>query len=118
MFPPPLGTGEAATLVIGQTDFTSSGSGTTATTMNGVGGISFDKKGNLWVADVFNNRVLRYKSPLSTGEAATLVIGQDSFTSSGSGTTATTLNEPDGAGFDANGNLWVAAGNNRVLMYP
>jgi sugar lactone lactonase YvrE len=119
MYKPPFKTGEAASLVIGQTSLTSGGSGTTKTTLYGAQGVAFDKKGNLWVPDCFNNRVLMYPSPFSTGEAATLVIGQRDFTSNGYGTTATTLHYPGGPAFDKKGDLWVSDyGNNRVLMYP
>jgi hypothetical protein len=43
-------------------------------------GVSVDASGNVWVADTFNNRVLRFP-PNSTN--ADLVLGQSSFTNSG-----------------------------------
>lgn len=115
----PLSTHEAASVVIGQTSFTSLTSGTTATTFMAPQGIAFDKSGNLWVADSGNNRVLEFNAPFTNGEAASVVIGQSNFTGSGSATTATGLNQPEAIAFDSSGNLWVAdALNSRVLEYP
>ncbi|MDA4137249.1 MAG: NHL repeat-containing protein [Thaumarchaeota archaeon] len=114
----PFSTGEAASLVIGQSSLTSLASGTTSTSLDVPNGIAFDSGGNLWVVDSFNNRVLEYKAPLSTGEAASLVIGQPNFTSSVAATTATGLNSPQGIAFDSSGNLWIAdLQNGRVLEY-
>ncbi|TLX93143.1 MAG: hypothetical protein E6K91_09015 [Thaumarchaeota archaeon] len=114
----PITTGEAATVVIGQGSFTTGTFGTTATTLSGPGSISFDSAGNLWVVDSNNNRVLKYAAPITSGEAATVVIGQGTFTTGTFGTTATTLTGPVGISFDSAGNLWVAdSSNSRVLEY-
>ena len=43
-------------------------------------GVSVDSAGNVWIADTFNNRILRF-APNSTH--ADLVLGQPNFTSSG-----------------------------------
>ena len=52
------------------------------------------------------------------GEAATVVVGQGTFTTGTAGTTATTINGPETSAFDSAGNLWVADElNNRVLKY-
>ncbi|MGA7912603.1 MAG: NHL repeat-containing protein, partial [Candidatus Dormiibacterota bacterium] len=110
--------GQAASLVIGESDFTSSGAATTSTGLNAPQGLAFDSSGNLWVADLNNNRILEYRTPLSTGEAASLVIGQSSFTTNALATTSTGLNAPQGLAFDSSGNLWVVdTSNNRVLEY-
>ncbi len=70
------------------------------------------------VVDTGNNRVLEFVAPLFTGMAASLVIGQSSFTSSGSATTQSGLHNPEGLAFDSSGNLWVAENsNNRVLEF-
>ena len=118
-YPAPIKTGEAATVVVGQAGFTTGTFGTTATTLSSPRTSAFDSAGNLWVADRDNNRALEYAAPITTGEAATVVIGQGSFTTNTFGTTATTLNSPLGISFDSTGNLWVAdPGNHRVLKYP
>jgi len=122
--------GESATVVLGQTIFTSGTPGTTATTLTNPTDLSFDSSGNLWVVDDGNNRVLMYPkgAGFTTGESATVVLGQTDLVSGGSGTTATTLSGPTSLSFDSSGNLWVVDpglfptippdSNNRVLMYP
>ncbi|MDE1764930.1 MAG: DUF839 domain-containing protein, partial [Thaumarchaeota archaeon] len=116
--------GQSAATVLGQPDFTSKGEKDTAqNTLNSPQGNVFDSSGNLWVADTENNRVLMYsKTNLGTnGAAATVVLGQNSFTSKSNDEdqlSASSLNNPDGITFDSAGNLWVAdMKNNRVLMY-
>ncbi len=111
-------TGEAASIVIGQTTFTADGSGTSSTTLNNPEGVAFDGKGNLWVADEINSRVLRFKPPFSNDEAASLVLGQTTFTGSSCTTTATGLCFSGWIAFSGGGNLWVTdLANSRVLMY-
>ena len=118
-YPAPFSTGEAATLVIGQTSLTAHGFATGSTGLNAPQGLAFDPNGNLWVVDTSNNRVLEYPAPLSTGEAATVVIGQANFTGSGLATSSTGLNQPESIAFGRDGSLWVAdALNDRVLEYP
>lgn len=120
-FRPPFTDGEAANLVIGQADAnTGCGAAASASALGRAGGLTFDQNGNLWVADMQNSRVLQFKAPFATGEAAAVVIGQANLTSSGcaSTQTAATLCGPVGVAFDANNNLWVAdQQNNRVLEY-
>lgn len=118
-YPAPLSAGEAATLVIGQMGFTGRDSATNSTGLNAPQGLAFDSGGNLWVVDTSNNRVLEYPTPIFTGEAATVVIGQANFTGNGPATTPTGLNQPESIAFDSGGNLWVAdALNDRVVEYP
>ena len=114
-----LSTGEAASIVIGQPGFTTLAPATTSTGLNTPNGLAFDSSGNLWVVDSSNDRVLEYKAPLSTGEAASLVIGQPGFTTNDyTVTNSTSLNSPNGLAFDSSGNLWVAdLLNGRVLEY-
>src|SRR5207253_9504085 len=49
---------------------------------------------NLFVPDSANNRVLIYKPPFITGQAATIVLGQSDFTSSTAGASPTTMANP------------------------
>ena len=117
-FNAPFSTGESASLVIGQSAFTTDGTGTTQTTLNAPFGIAFDSSGNLWVSDQVNSRILRFSPPFTNGMSANLVIGQTGFTTSTNGATQSTLHYPDGISFDPRGNLWVADyGNNRVLRF-
>jgi sugar lactone lactonase YvrE len=101
-------TGMPASLVLGQSTFTSNSYGTTSTTMYYPYGLTFDSSGNLWVAEFDNNRVTEFTHPFSTGEAASLVLGQSTFTASGFTPSATGIDEPVGIAFDHSGNLWVS----------
>jgi DNA-binding beta-propeller fold protein YncE len=109
----PLTSGAAATAILGGPGPVSS------TTLNTPTNVAVDSVGNLFVADHFNHRVLRFTLPFTTGMPADLVIGQSSLTESSFGTTATTLYYPYGLAIDhAGGLLLVADGlNNRVLRY-
>jgi sugar lactone lactonase YvrE len=115
----PFTIGQAASLIIGQKSFSST---TPATSRNGLyspGEVLFDSKGNLWVEDYGNSRILEFKPPFSTGMNAFLVIGQPDFTTVT--TTSETANElllPGLFVFDSSGNLWVNDfGHNRVLEF-
>ncbi|MBI1662608.1 MAG: hypothetical protein IS860_03755 [Nitrosopumilus sp.] len=50
----------SADLVIGQTDFTSFSTGTSATKLKNPRNLAFDSSGDLWVLDNLNERVLRF----------------------------------------------------------
>src|SRR5438270_9015638 len=67
---------------------------------------------NLFVPDSANNRVLIYKGPFANGQSAAAVLGQSDFTSSATGTTASTMSHPAGVGHDPSGNLYVADHDN------
>lgn len=113
-----LSTGQAASLVLGQSSFTTSNTVATPTEEDLPVAITFDSSGNLWVADQNNNRVLEYKAPFLTHEAASIGMGQSDLTSSGTATTPTGLNSPSGLAFDPSGNLWVVDSlNSRVVEY-
>lgn len=96
------------------------------------GGVAVDTVSStphLYVADVFNNRVLGFKDArtVKPGQTADIVIGQpDFFTGivnypSGDAQhfNQTGLFLPENVAVDPSGNLWVTdAGNGRVLRYP
>ncbi|HKW04864.1 MAG TPA: NHL repeat-containing protein, partial [Nitrososphaerales archaeon] len=131
-FNAPFTNGENASIVLGQPSLTQAGTGNTpsASNLNQPAGISFDSSGNLWVADTLWNRVLEFKTPFSTGESASLVLGQDNFTSGTNanwapgcpqGTdcpTASSLSVPFDVKADSSGNIWVAdKGVDRILQF-
>jgi len=119
-FKAPFSGGESASLVIGQPTFGGYIGTTTPGGLNSPSYVAFDPGGNLWVTDQGNNRVLEFTAPFSTGEKASVVIGQTDFTSyaPASTTSAKSLFEPLGIGFDAKGDLWVVdSADHRVLDY-
>lgn len=139
--------GAPADLVIGQRDRFKSdanGPGTNFTTgLNQPTGVVVDSKGNLYVVDTNNNRILRYPRPFDQPTDQLLeidvMLGQETFGSQTGGNTGRLVNRGRSTpaanslylsdlnsnifrirlAFDAGGNLWVAdSGNNRVLRYP
>jgi len=94
-----------------------------------------DVQGNLYVLDIFNNRILRYNNPFTTDTIADYVWGQTDFSgvtcNRGAGayvrsdSRSLCLEAPPGGGdnfagvaIDSGGNLWVADNqNNRVLRF-
>ena len=112
----PTTSGVAADLVLGQSDFTSTGYACTSVSLNAPTKV-FWHGANLWVADTGNHRVLRYTAPISNGQAASLVVGQANFTSGSLGTSATQMNEPVSV-LIFGGKLYVVdRANCRVLVY-
>ena len=129
-----------ATRVLGQDDFNLNApnlvvgreldfSTYTSTGLGGDAGLAIDahaSQPHLYIADVYNNRVLGYKDvrSLQTGAQADLVIGQvdlrHTVVNAPDGTpSATGLNQPVALAVDAAGNLYVAdRGNARVLRFP
>jgi hypothetical protein len=118
----PSSSGQAATLVIGQSDFTSSIVGTTASRLSGPRGIHVSG-GRLFVADSSNNRVLIWNSiPTTSGlHPADVVLGQPDFTSfmTPDPPSAASLNYPYDVFHDPiSDKLIVADSNNhRVLVW-
>ena len=112
--------GSAANGVLGQINFVSQETGTSATTLADPLGLDIDTEGRLWIADGFNNRVLRFDDAVNKGDGAAAdgVLGQSDFESSDWGTSATALFSPVGLCVDGNGRLWVPDGyNHRVLRF-
>ena len=113
--------GQPAAIVIGFSNFTTNNASIppTQTSLYSPGSIAFDPSGNLWVADASDSRVLEFKSPFSSGEAASIVLGFSDFgVSAPSSPNSTDLFAPDGIAFDSSGNLWVADSTfNRVVEF-
>lgn len=121
-FNAPFTNGGPASIVLGQPNFTSSSAATppTASSLNSPESVAVDSSGSVWVADFGNNRVLKYSSPFTNGQAASVVIGQSVFTSGSTPTSpsASSLRQPAGVTVDSSGHLWVTdRGNSRILEY-
>ncbi len=118
-FVPPFHTGMDASLVLGQSSYTTRAPGTTAVNLSGPSGLAFDSDGDLFVADTDNNRVLEFVPPFQSGMAASVVLGQTLFTTSEKNLTQTNLSHPVGLlADDAAGLLWVAdEENGRVVGF-
>jgi sugar lactone lactonase YvrE len=83
-------------------------------------GAAIDSQGTLWVADLFNHRILRFDNAASKANGANAdgVLGQTTFTTQTSGTSQNQLKSPYNVAVDPNGTLFVAdGGNNRVLVF-
>lgn len=111
----PFTNGQAASVVIGQKDFTSNWQASSLSGLNHPTQALFDSAGNLWVVDSGNCRVLEYRPPFGDGMEASVDIrtaNSTSFSTNGC------LLAPVAAAFDSSGSLWVSdEGNNRVLEY-
>jgi predicted esterase/DNA-binding beta-propeller fold protein YncE len=111
--------GSSADGVLGQPNFTTNSSGTTAGKMYGPVGI-FVSGGRLWVTDRLNHRVLGFDNAgaKANGSSADRVLGQPNFTTGTSGLSATKMNRPMGVYVDATDHLWVCEDdNNRVIRF-
>ena len=122
---PPAGANTLATMPVDQISLTEGGS---------FANMAIDNKGNLYVPDFMNHRVLRYNSPFETDTIADDVWGQSDFTgvhpNHGLGygkpdAKGLALRSPGnlgfvgGVGLDSQGNLWITDNeNNRVLRFP
>ena len=113
---------QAASVVIGQTDFTgqaaNQGGTPAADTLDRPASDPLVIDGRLWIADSSNHRVLGYDGiPTADDASASWVIGQSSFTGNGSGTSASALYAPLDATYDGSNFYVDDAGNSRILIY-
>jgi hypothetical protein len=121
----PTANNTPADSVLGQTTLSTNGpnAGNAAVNANGFNGpIAVWAAGNtVAVADYTNHRVLVWTSPLtSNGQAADLVLGQQSFTTNtenSGGLSASSLNTPNAIAGDDERLVVVDRFNNRVLFY-
>ena len=129
-FVPPFVNGMRASIVIGQSSFTSvcmvcqGQGGPSMDTRSGLtspSSIAFDSSGNLWVADD-DARVLEYNPPFVNGMNASVVLGQPDFdtvlrSSTLHGLAAQAYYE-SGLAIDSSNDVWVGdPGNNRILEF-
>jgi uncharacterized protein (TIGR03437 family) len=111
--------------VYGQPGFNVTSAGVSSSTLNKPRAVAFDSKGNLWVADTGNHRIVRFSAALldsASPPAADAVIGQPDFFSNrpnaGGPVSASGFDTPAGLAFDSQDNLYVADLNNtRVLKF-
>ena len=112
--------GAPAEAVFGASTFSDGGEGISQTEFRDPYALCLDRFGRLWVADIFNNRVICFEAAAFRGDSpsADLVFGQPDFVTGTSGTTASKMSNPSGVWVDSSDNLWVAdSGNNRVLKF-
>ncbi len=120
--------GQPADLVIGQASMT-------RTTINSPTGnqnianqtglflphaVAVDSRGDLYIADTLNSRVVRYPRPFDNRAnlVPNLVLGQSSFTGRLTDASPRNMSAPVGLAFATGGHLVVSdAGHNRVLLF-
>jgi hypothetical protein len=116
----PATSGTAADIVLGQPDFTTVTGGTTSTKLSSPNGVAWHGA-NLWVSDRGNNRVLLFPNPVSSGAAATRVLGQTNFTSGTARAAATFgtqgISSPIGICVYSGKLIVVDRDHNRVLIW-
>lgn len=116
-----IANGENAIHVLGQTDFTTSTSGFTATKMYRPSDVEIDgATKRIFVADESSNRVLVFdSSQLTNGQSALFLIGWSTFTGGAGGTARNRLDNPAALAFDyGNNRIYVADRmNHRVMIF-
>jgi uncharacterized protein (TIGR03437 family) len=126
--------GQHADIVLGEPDFntalcnypTGDYTKTTASSLCHPTGVLADANGNLYVADTYNGRVVRFPAPFANWpstqvlEPADLVLGQSSLTGTPlTDPSATNMDEPYGLAFSGSNGLMVSdLYDNRVLYIP
>jgi hypothetical protein len=119
----PTVNGQAADVVVGQGDFTTKGSGLSATSMNSPHGVAANGDA-LFVADLANDRVLVFSPiPVTNGAAAAFVLGQSGLDMGGNNPAPTQQSLDAPRQLFLNGShLWVTdEGHKRLVrfdLYP
>lgn len=112
--------GSPANAVLGQPDFTSNSTNTTATGFDSPYGLLIGHEGTLFVGDYSNRRVMGFRNAAekSTGAAADFVLGQANFTTKDATPSPTRLGGPVNLSMTTDGSLFVADyQHHRVLRY-
>lgn len=113
-------TGAQASAVLGQPNYVTNGTATSATGFNGPAALELDPGGHLWVVDAGNQRALRFESPetLDGLAPAAGVVGQADFTTSGFAVATDRMVLPQGIAIDPLGRVYVSDfGAHRVAVY-
>lgn len=116
----PTANGTAANVVVGQNNFTATGTAITSSGLNAPDGVAFSPDGNkLIIADAGNDRVLIWNTiPTTNNKAADVVIGSTNFTTNNKGEAANRLSRPTDILVTPNGKLLITdRENNRVLIF-
>lgn len=92
-----------ADLVLGQPDPSGNRSGAALDRLQAPGSVRVSAGGVVYVADTYNDRVLAYEPPLSSGMAASYVLGEG-------------MDRPPGLEIGPDGDLWVNDAFNRRLV--
>ena len=107
----------SADIVIGQPNFTSTGSSTTQNSLDSPES-AIIVNNRIIIADSGNNRILIYNSiPIANGANADIVLGQSDFTTSSNETTANGMNNPQGITYSGNKLFVLDFANNRCLIF-
>ena len=124
--PGTIASNENASYELGQpssTAFTSTGSGSSASTFIGPAGLSYDaNSGRLFVADTYNSRVTVFNvapGTIANGENASYVLGQTAFGLGNYATTQSGLHYTQAVFYDpGSGRLFVTdTNNNRIVIF-
>jgi uncharacterized protein (TIGR03437 family) len=114
----------AADLVLGQPDFHSAGANrgaaVSAAGFSSPFALTFDTQNNLYVADFFNTRVMKFPAPLTSASAATIIYGEPNPTTRSVPQipTSSSMAGPTGVAVNSGGTLYVAVPNdNRILVF-
>lgn len=115
-----------ADLVLGKSEFESTLTESSASSMSRPMSLAFSSNGDLWVADPAFNRVLRFPqaASLTNGSAADVVLGQPDFTTVTPGTGSgdqvrQTLASPLSIAMDSHDRLYVTdTSQPRIMVWP
>ena len=97
----------------GEKGFAGDGASATSANLNGPSSIAIDKLGNLYIADLFNNRIRKVSA--NTGIINTIVgTGSNGSAGDGGSATSASLNYPICLALDGSGNIYIADSGSRV----
>jgi uncharacterized protein (TIGR03437 family) len=121
-FPAPFSqTSQTANLVLGQSNLTSKITDPTPVTMNAPWGLAMFSDGSIAVSDATHNRILIFQKPSGdfvSGPAASVVLGQSTFTSTTAGSGPGSVSSPRSIATDTSDRLYVTdPGNGRLLVW-